>query len=231
LRLIGLGSREIQGVIDSNGHLAGDALHELQFRVSDALGDQPAETHGAEAVLGGGERKNRDGADIVRTVASEEIGKPRFFFGIADDKGLLGLPDPAGGVAFDGRFGAGDFFTGDSSFENVEAHDIFGGVVKDEREEVEVDNGMEAAGKVVEKRGEIALLGDSLADFEQGFELTPGVFERGGKRHFRRGDDGIRHRRQDNIWLGGGSTADTRLVRTLVRCLRKPLEALADWSR
>jgi hypothetical protein len=37
--------------------------------------------------------------------------------------------------------------------------------------------------------------------------LTPGVFERGGERHFRRGDDGIRHRRQDNIWVGGGSTA------------------------
>jgi hypothetical protein len=36
--------------------------------------------------------------------------------------------------------------------------------------------------------------------------LTPGVFERGGKRHFRRGDDGIRHRKQDNTRVGGGST-------------------------
>jgi len=58
----------------------------------------------------------------------------------------------------------------------------------------------------VEKRGEIALLGDGLADFEQGFELTPRMFKRGGERHFRRGDDGIRHRGQDNIWVGGGST-------------------------
>jgi hypothetical protein len=33
------------------------------------------------------------------------------------------------------------------------------------------------------------------------------VFERGGKRHFRRRDDGIRHRRQDNTAVGGGSTA------------------------
>jgi hypothetical protein len=33
------------------------------------------------------------------------------------------------------------------------------------------------------------------------------VFERGGERHFRRGDNGILHRRQDNIRVGGGSTA------------------------
>jgi hypothetical protein len=32
------------------------------------------------------------------------------------------------------------------------------------------------------------------------------VFERGGKRHFRRRDDGIRHRKQDNTRVGGGST-------------------------
>ena len=74
----------------------------------------------------------------------------------------------------------------------------------------DLDDRMEPASKVVEQRGEIALLGDGLADFEQGFELTPGVFERGGERHFRRGDDGIRHRRQDNTRVGGGSTLGVR---------------------
>jgi len=203
LRLIGLGSLKIKGIIDGNGYLAGDALHELEFGVGDALGDEAAEAHGAEAMLGSGERKNGDRANIVRTIARQEIGEARFFFGVADDEGLLRLPDPAGGVAFDGRFGAGDFFAGDTSFENVEAHDVFCGVVKDEREEVEVDDGVEAAGKVVEKRGEIALLGDSLADFEQGFELTPGMFKRGGERHFRRGDDGFRHRNRITSGLAG----------------------------
>jgi hypothetical protein len=206
LSLIGLGGLKIEGIVDGDGYLAGDSLHELEFGIGDALGDEAAEAHGAEAVLGGGERKDRKRADIVGAVASQEIGEARFFFGVADDKGLLCLPDPAGGVALDGRFGAGNFFAGDASFQNVEAHDIFRGVVKDEREEVEVDDGMEAASKVVEKRGKIALLGDDLADFEQGFELTPGMFKRGGERHFRRGDDGFRHRRQDNIWVGGGST-------------------------
>jgi hypothetical protein len=63
----------------------------------------------------------------------------------------------------------------------------------------------------VEKRGKIALLRDGLADFEQGFELTPGVFERGGKRHFRRRNDGVRHRRQDNTRVGAGSTCGNRV--------------------
>jgi len=64
---------------------------------------------------------------------------------------------------------------------------------------------MKAAGKVVEKRGKIALLRNGLADLEQGFELTPGVFERGGKSHFRRRNDGVRHSRQDNTRVGEGS--------------------------
>jgi hypothetical protein len=78
--------------------------------------------------------------------------------------------------------------------------------MKNESEEIEVNHGVEAAGKVVEKRREIALLGDDLADFEQGFELTPGVFKRRSEYDFRRRDDGFRHRKQDNTWLGEGST-------------------------
>ena len=78
--------------------------------------------------------------------------------------------------------------------------------MKNQSEEIEVDNGVESAGKVVEKRREIALLGDGFADFEQSFELTPGVFERRSEYHFRRRDDGFRHRKQDNTQVGGGST-------------------------
>ncbi len=124
LRLIGLGSLEIKGVIDRNGHLAGDALHELQFGVRDALRDQTAESHGAEAVLGGRERKNRERPHIMLTEALQEIRKARLLFGIADHKGLLRLPDPTGGVAVDGRLTAGGLFAGDARFQNVEAHDV-----------------------------------------------------------------------------------------------------------
>jgi hypothetical protein len=89
----------------------------------------------------------------------------------------------------------------------METHNVPRRIVKDETEEVEFDNQVEARGKVVEKRGKIALLGDGLADFQQGFELTPGVFERGGEHHFRRRNDGVRHTRQDNTRVGAGSTA------------------------
>ncbi len=157
-------------------------------------------------MLSRGERKYRDGADVVLAIALQKFREARLLFRVADDEELLRLPDPTSWVAFDRRLAACDLFSGDTSFKNVETHDVLDGIVKDEREEVKINNGMEPAGKVVEERGEIALLGDSLADFKQGFELAPGVFERGGKRHFRRRDDGIRHRWQDSIWVGGGST-------------------------
>ena len=89
-------------------------------------------------------------------------------------------------MAFDGRFHAGDFFRGDARFENVKAHHVADGIVEDESEEVEFDDGVQAAGEVVEKRGKIALLGDGFADFEQGFELTPGMLEGRGEGDFGR---------------------------------------------
>src|SRR6266436_8068972 len=39
LRLISLGGREIEGVINGYGYLAGDPLHELELGVRDALRD------------------------------------------------------------------------------------------------------------------------------------------------------------------------------------------------
>src|SRR6266550_2250823 len=210
LRLVGLGSSEIDGIVNGDGDLAGDALHELQLGVGDALRHQTAETHGAEAVLGSGKGKNRERADVVLTVALQELRKTRLLVGVADHKWLLRLPDPAGGISLDRRLAAGGLFAGDACGENVEAHDVASGVVQDEGQKIEFDDGAQAVRKIVKQRWKIALLGDGLADFEQGFELTPGVFERGGERHFRRGDDGIRHRKQDNTRVGGGSTQGMR---------------------
>jgi len=135
-----------------------------------------------------------------------EVRESCFVVDIGDDQRLLRFPDPAGGMAFDGRFHTRRFFSGDASFQNMKAHHVSDGIVKDTSKEVELDDGMKAAGKVVEKRGEIALLGDGLTDFEQGFELTPGMLKRRGEGDFGRGDDGIRHRGQDNTRVGRGST-------------------------
>src|SRR5229473_1627787 len=145
------------------------------------------------------------------TVALQELREARLFLSVADHEGLLRLPHPTSGVVLDGRLGAGRLSAGDARFKNVETHDVARGVVENESEKVEVDDGVETLGEVVEKRGKVALLGNGLANFEQSFELTPGVFERRAGRHFRRRNDGVRHTRQDNTWVGGGSTAGGRI--------------------
>jgi hypothetical protein len=50
--------------------------------------------------------------------------------------------------------------------------------VEREREEIEIDNGVEALGEIVEEFVEIALLRNGFADFEKGFELAAGVLVR-----------------------------------------------------
>jgi hypothetical protein len=111
------------------------------------------------------------------------------------------------------------FFAGDAGFEDVEAHDVAGRVVKDKSEEVEINDGMEALSEIVEEHGQVAMLGDSLGDLKQGFELTPGVFQRRGGGHFRRGKNGIRHRAQNSTGVGKGST---KLPGTVVfRCVKQ----------
>src|SRR5438132_9262780 len=186
LRLVGLRVLEIERVIDGHGDLAGDALHELQLRVRNSLRGHAAEAHRADAALSRGQRKNRHGTDAVFANPRYEVGETRFFVDIGDDQRLLRLPDPAGRMAFDRRFHAGDFFRGDARFENMKTHHVADRIVEDESQEVEFNDGVQAAGKVVEKRGEIALLGDGFADFEQRFELTPGMLEGRGEGDFAR---------------------------------------------
>src|SRR6266850_8058119 len=97
------------------------------------------------------------------TQALQEIREARLLFGVANHKGLLRLPDPAGGVAFDGRLAASGLFARDAGFKDVEAHDVACGIVKYEGEEVELNDGVQALGKVMEQGAKIALLGDGLA--------------------------------------------------------------------
>jgi len=65
---------------------------------------------------------------------------------------------------------------------------------------------METLGQVVKKGGEVAMQSDGFRHFEQGFELTPGVFEGRCAGYFGRGDSWIRHRVQNSIRVGRGST-------------------------
>jgi hypothetical protein len=71
------------------------------------------------------------------------------------------------------------------SFQNVEAHGTAGGIVKNQAEKIELQDGVESIGKLVEEELEVALLGDCFADFEESLELPHGLRE--GRR---RGDFG-----------------------------------------
>ena len=129
---------------------------------------------------------------------------------------------------------------GHARFENVEAHDVAHGVVEREREEIEIDNGVETLGKVVEERGQIALLSDGLANFEQGFELTAGVLvllvlvDRREGRRFRRQDDRVRHTCRIASGLSGAQP-ETRVANAQEAFCGRPTfsasAAFAGWIR
>src|SRR5882762_2808031 len=85
------------------------------------------------------------------TQALQEIREARLLFGVANHKGLLRLPDPTGGVAFDGRLTASGLFARDAGFKNVKTHDVARSIVENEGEEVEVNDGVQARGEVERK--------------------------------------------------------------------------------
>ena len=175
LRVIRLRSFEIERVVYGDGDLARNALHEGEFAFGNAARDDATETHGAEAALRGGERDERKAAHAFVAQALHELRVALFFGGVTDDESFLRLPDEAGRVAVDGRLGTDRLVVGDARFENVEAHHVARGIVERQREEIEIDDGVETLGKIVEEFGEVALLRDGFADFEKGFELAAGV--------------------------------------------------------
>jgi len=127
------------------------------------------------------------------------------------------LPDPAGRMTIHRSFAAGLDGSGQARFENVQAHDVAHGVMQDQREKIKINHAMETLGEVVKKGGEVAMQSDGFRHFEQGFELTPGVFEGRCAGYFGRGDSGIRHRVQNSIRVGSGSTKGTDACRIRFR--------------
>ena len=88
----------------------------------------------------------------------------------------------------------------------MQPHHIAIGVVKHEREEIEINNAMQAFRKVVKKGSQVPMLRDRFRHLEQSFELAPGMFKRRCRRWFGRGDSGIRHINQNSTRVGRGST-------------------------
>src|SRR5208282_177211 len=213
LVLVGLGSFEVEGVIHGDGDLRGDALHEFDFSVADALGYVAAETDGTEAMLRGGERNDGEGKDAVFPEAPHGIRVARLLGGVESDERLLILPDPAGGGIVDREIGEGRGFVRFVSFEDVQSHSVSGRVVENEGEKIELQNGVEALGELMEKAFEVALLGDGFADFEKRFELAAGVLETGGRLGERWNFLRVVHEKQNStgngaVKTGGGCGRD-----------------------
>src|SRR5580704_13176479 len=105
------------------------------------------------------------------------------------------------------RFGAGLLGgRGKTSFENMQPHDVAHRVMKHERQKIKVHDTMKPLCEVVKKSRQVAMLRDRFRHFEQGFELTPRVFERRCSCRFGRGYSGIRHRNQNSTRLARRST-------------------------
>jgi hypothetical protein len=62
--------------------------------------------------------------------------------------------------------------------EDMKAHGVVGGLVKDQSQKVESEDAVEALSEIVEESFEVALLGDGFGDFEEGFHLAGGVIDR-----------------------------------------------------
>ena len=61
-----------------------------------------------------------------------------------------------------------------AGFQDVQAHGVLRGVVKNQAEKIELQDGVEALGEFVEEGFEVVLLGNGFADFQQSFELPVG---------------------------------------------------------
>jgi hypothetical protein len=86
--------------------------------------------------------------------------------------------------------------------------------MQDQGKKVKINHAMEALGQVVKKSGEVPMPRNGFGNFEQGFELAPRMFERRCAGYFGRGDSGIRHRVQNSIRVGRGSTKRTGISET-----------------
>jgi len=109
-------------------------------------------------------------------------------------------------MAFHRMFRSDQFLVFLTRFQDVQSHHVARRIVQHQRQEVEVDHAVQPLRQVVKQRRKIALLRNRFAHFQQSFQLAPGVFERGGNRHFRRRNRVVRHSWQNNTRIAARST-------------------------
>lgn len=210
LLLIGLRGLKVDGIVDGNGHLSGNALHETKFDFGHALGDVPAKHQSAKAMLRGGERNDGDGVNTGILDTLHEIGVAHVLGSIERDEGLLILPDPTGGAGIHGQFGRRFGMGGVVGLEDMNAHGIARGVVENEAEKVELQDGVQPQGEFVKEALEVALLRDGFTHIEEGFQLAAGMLDGGRGLRVLRRIRRICHKIQDSTGFVRLTTAGER---------------------
>jgi len=81
----------------------------------------------------------------------------------------------------------------------VQAHCAARGIVKNQAEKIELQHGVEAIGKFMEKELKVALLGDRFADFEQSFELAHRLRQGRSRGDVGRSVGKLRHKHENSI--------------------------------
>src|SRR5579883_1573643 len=206
LLLIGFGSFEIKGVVDRDGNLGGDALHELDFQFADALRHEASKDQGAEPMMGSGKRENRAGMHASGLHLLHEFGIAGVLGCVLNNEWLLVFEDPSGWGVCGRQFLRAFVLDGLLRDQNVQAHHAAGRVVKNHAEKIELENGVEAIGELVKQRLQIALLGDHLAEIEEGLKLPSGLCAGRRRSDFRGRYWRLRHKWENSIGFGGGST-------------------------
>jgi len=150
-----------------------------------------------------GQGHNGNGVDAHALHTLHEKRITGVLCGVEGEKGLLVLPDPTCWGIVQGKFVGWGRFHVPASLEDAEAHGVIRGVVKNQAEKIELQDGMEAFGKFVKERLRIVLLRDGFADFQQGLELPAGRIERRGGTRFGRRILRFRHENENSTRFGG----------------------------
>jgi hypothetical protein len=157
-------------------------------------------------MLRGGQGYDGDGMYVLFLQFLHKVGIARVGKAIKNEKSLLRLPDPAGRGFADGMFRGGLGLVRVARLESMEAHGIVRGIVEDEREEIELQDNMEAFGEFVKEGLKVALLRNGLSDLKERLDLPARVIERRSGSGLVRKISGIRHEIENSIGLGRGQT-------------------------
>ncbi len=157
----------VQDVIDSDGYLIRDLLHEVQVRLLIARAREAAKSERAETTKRGGERDGAERTDAVLPHHRNQAWEPVLDVEIFDHERLLRSPDQTRGGLVDRqlqpRMNRGAF----RSHENVQPHHVARGIVQQQVDVVERDHRRQPMGEILEQIVQVPVSRNRFRDLQQ----------------------------------------------------------------